>query len=203
MFTPDPDLFNGFALRDWLEEFDSMKRWDFALANVVNVGVKMKLGIQLETMKIQALPKGNKSMGDCSYKGQIRMSPFSFENREGYVDTLRHEVAHMFNAFVDEEMGHGKYWRRWARRLGANDRAKAKDDVFWDSAGWDDGKRTIAQCLGCGHELMRKRRSDVTGAGHRGCGGKFINVFKDAEEQVKFLHYRPGILAGSLDGLRE
>ncbi len=206
MFTPNPDLFEGFTLRDWLEEFDSMMPWNNAMACIREGGKKIKLGVLLETMKVEALPEGSKALGECHPNGQIKISRFAVSTREGFVDTLRHEVAHMIDCVIDEQMSHGRTWRKWARRMRcrASARTKVHDPIFWEASGMNKGTKLIAQCVGCGYELMRKRRSDISRSTHRDCGGRFVNVFKDADEMAKFLHYDyRGIIAGGLDSLRE
>lgn len=70
--------------------------------------------------------------GQCDYRKKlIEVSEFMFrmtvpEQREDFLDTVKHEVAHALAYIKDGHCGHGKPWKKWAVKLGANPRATSQ-----------------------------------------------------------------------------
>ena len=78
--------------------------------------------------------------GYCDYRSRkIVLNTFILEcSIDQICDTLLHEVAHAIAGELYDDYGHGRYWKKVARMLGCNDKAKAKisyegeDKVVWD-----------------------------------------------------------------------
>lgn len=77
----------------------------------------------------------NKFLGLCSYKEKIiYLNRWMVEtcSDEQVLDTLRHECAHALAGVEYSKtgrcMGHGKLWKKWARLVGCDPRAKVSHE---------------------------------------------------------------------------
>ena len=82
-----------------------------------------------------------RAFGICDYrKKEISLSKFMFNNtkekaRLDFLDTILHEIAHALAFINDGHCGHGKPWKKWAVKVGANPKATAEVKRINDMAG--------------------------------------------------------------------
>ena len=72
------------------------------------------------------------SLGRCHYmEEKITLSKWYAElNKEKEIeDTILHEIAHALAWINDKCRGHGKIWKRWAKKVGANPQACSKSNL--------------------------------------------------------------------------
>jgi predicted SprT family Zn-dependent metalloprotease len=113
----------------------------------------------------------------------IRLSSWLSADQCG--DTLRHELAHIALGTAGLRRPHGKAWREWATRLGAEPRATSRKPP--ESA--PQRRRNIRywglECPKCGIRVMRARA--LGGLYHLPCGprrGRLVKVFQDGRDAV-------------------
>jgi len=113
----------------------------------------------------------------------IRLS--SWLSAEQCGDTLRHELAHIALGAAGLRRPHGKVWREWATRLGAEPRATSRKPP--ESA--PQRRRNIRywglECPKCGVRIMRNRIFD--GLYHLPCGlrrGRLVKVLQNGKDVV-------------------
>ena len=74
-----------------------------------------------------------RTLGRCFYyEKKITLSKWYAElNEESEVeDTILHEIAHALAWTHNKFTGHGKIWKDWARKIGANPKACSKNDLI-------------------------------------------------------------------------
>ena len=72
------------------------------------------------------------TLGRCHYTTKmIALSKWYVEeNNEAEIeDTILHEIAHALAWINDRFTGHGKVWKYWARKIGANPKACSKANL--------------------------------------------------------------------------
>ena len=72
------------------------------------------------------------TLGRCHYTTKViaLSSWYVKENNEAEIeDTILHEIAHALAWINDRFTGHGKIWKDWARRIGANPKACSKSNL--------------------------------------------------------------------------
>lgn len=95
-----------------------------ALLHMEEHGVDDKFAFEFEDCK--------RTLGRCHYyTKKITLSKWYAElNEEKEIeDTILHEIAHALAWTHDKFKGHGKIWKDWARKVGANPRACSKANL--------------------------------------------------------------------------
>ena len=97
------------------------------------------------------------TLGRCHYTTKmIALSKWYVqENEEGEIeDTILHEIAHALAWINDRFTGHGKIWKDWARRIGANPKRCGKRGLNKPSNHFK-----YSDSCGCGKTFQRHRVS--------------------------------------------
>lgn len=122
------------------------------------------------------------SLGNCDYTfKKINIAEYLLDNKnseEELIDTIRHEFAHTLDGPITK--AHGKSWRMWAIRLGANPRAKCTAKL-WKPEKLERKRRDrpyVAKCKSCGNEFSLTKN---LGNGQRACKCQKGITWKDKE----------------------
>ena len=170
---------------------DHRERWDRLLDQMEN-GKVVKTHARATSMMGQA----------CWHFDEIKikMTHLPVSTFEEMSDTFRHEVAHLLALCARGDTNHDRFWKFWARKMGATPEARGADPVFAEASREAGPKRkVIARCSKCGAEWKGKRRADLSGRRHAGarldrdngerCDGNAYNVFDSLQEARRFDHY--------------
>jgi predicted SprT family Zn-dependent metalloprotease len=98
-----------------------------------------------------------RTLGRCHYSTKkITLSKWFVElNKEEEIeDTILHEIAHALSWIYDGFTGHGRIWKRWAMKVGANPKRCSKNNLQHPQAHY----KYVDNC-GCGKTFQRHRVS--------------------------------------------
>ena len=116
-------------------------------------------------------------------QGTIRLS--AWLSQEQADDTLRHELAHILAGREGAGRPHGRQWRSWAVRLGAEPSARAKGPPALAPVRRASVRYWGLECPLCGLRLARARVS--RGLYHGSCGpqrGTLRRVFRALPDEM-------------------
>ena len=96
-----------------------------ALLHMEKYKIANKFNFEFEDVK--------SSLGRCFYfEKRITLSKWYVEenSEEEVEDTILHEIAHALAWINDRASGHGKIWKSWAKKVGANPSAVSKHKLI-------------------------------------------------------------------------
>ena len=121
-----------------------------ALLHMEEWGINNKFTFEFEDCK--------STLGRCHFlKKKITLSKWYAElnDEEEIEDTILHEIAHALAWINNKCRGHGKVWKDWARKVGANPQRCGKSNLNHP----ENHYKYVDTCS-CGLTYKRHRKSD-------------------------------------------